>query len=369
MGKKVLMLVTNGFRPDPRVAKEAEALVSDGYNVTVLAWDRENKYPDRADYRGARIERIRTGWAGSMLSFALFYPLFCLRSLTYALRKDADIIHSHDFDTLPLGFLISWLKQIPLVFDAHENYAEMITVDLPGMVPRAVERLEGLLIRKVDLVITVNEINAARMRPNARNDVVLIENCINIPEQPPPEFEGRDLALLYVGTLEPMRYIEETIVASKRMEDCVYKVAGWGRLENAVRKEADGVKVHFLGILPHSSVLQEMASSDVVLCLLDPSNKNYAGASSTKIYEAMAVGVPVLTTRGTTSGELVSRTGCGLVIDWSEDNYRWAIEQFRDPEKRREWGRAGREAAEREYNWNRMKERLLDGYRGLRRSS
>jgi glycosyltransferase involved in cell wall biosynthesis len=194
--------------------------------------------------------------------------------------------------------------------------------------------------------------------------VVLVENCINIPtELETPLFNGTDLKLLYVGTLEPMRYIEESITLSKQMDGVLYRVAGWGRLEEAVKREADGVKVQFLGFLQHPAMLREMASCDVVVCLLDPSNQNYVGNSPTKIYEAMAVGVPVLTSKGTTSGELVSKVGCGVAIDWSDENYRQAVEQLRDPEQRSRWGKAGRAAAEREYNWPEMRARLLDGYR------
>ena len=364
MGASVLMLVTNGFRPDPRVAKEAEALVKDGYDVTVLAWDRENAFPDREEHRGAHIMRIRTGWAGSMLHFLINYPLFFLRGLIMALRREDDIVHSHDFDTLPLGFMVSWMKRIPLVFDAHENYAQMISIDAPHIVPRLVLWMEEILTRRADLVITVSEVHAAHMRPNARNGVVLVENCINVPSDvPEPEFKDRRLRLLYVGTLEPMRYILESIDATRDIDGCVYEVAGWGRLEEDVRKRSDGSKVRFLGVLRHHDMLMRMASSDVVLCLLDPSNQNYVGNSPTKIYEAMAVGVPVLTTGGTTSGDLVAREKCGLVIDWSEESYRSAIEKLREPGLRREMGRAGRAAVEREYNWDNMKRRLLDGYR------
>lgn len=368
MGASVLMLVTNGFRPDPRVAKEAEALVQDGHDVTVLAWDRERSFPDREEHRGAHIVRLRTGRVASMPSFLLNYPLFFVRGLMAALRRDDDIVHSHDFDTLPLGFLISWMKRIPLVFDAHENYAQMISIDALPFVPRLVLWLEGVLTRRADLVITVSEVHAAHMRPNARNGVVLVENCINIPDDlPEPRPEGRELRLLYVGTLEPMRYILESIDAIRGLDGCTYELAGWGRLEEDVRKRTDQ-QVRFLGFLQHREMLRKMASSDVVICLLDPANQNYVGNSPTKIYEAMAVGVPVLTTGRTTSGDLVGREGCGLVIEWSEENFRNALEELRDPRLRRELGRAGRAAAEREYNWDNMKRRLLDGYRQALRS-
>ena len=222
--------------------------------------------------------------------------------------------------------------------------------------------------QKADLVITVSEVHAAHMRPNARNGVVLVENCINIPDDlPEPRPEGRELRLLYVGTLEPMRYILESIDAIRGLDGCTYELAGWGRLEEDVRKRTDQ-QVRFLGFLQHREMLRKMASSDVVICLLDPANQNYVGNSPTKIYEAMAVGVPVLTTGRTTSGDLVGREGCGLVIEWSEENFRNALEELRDPRLRRELGRAGRAAAEREYNWDNMKRRLLDGYRQALRS-
>jgi len=40
-GPRVLMLLGNGFAPDPRVEAEALALVRAGADVTVLCWDRD----------------------------------------------------------------------------------------------------------------------------------------------------------------------------------------------------------------------------------------------------------------------------------------------------------------------------------------
>ena len=43
--RQIRMLLSNAFRPDPRVLKEARSLAEAGYEVTVIAWDREGKYP------------------------------------------------------------------------------------------------------------------------------------------------------------------------------------------------------------------------------------------------------------------------------------------------------------------------------------
>lgn len=37
----VIFLRTNPVSPDPRIEKEADALIEVGYNVSVFAWDRE----------------------------------------------------------------------------------------------------------------------------------------------------------------------------------------------------------------------------------------------------------------------------------------------------------------------------------------
>ena len=41
----VVMLLTNDFVSDPRVEKEAVALIGAGWDVTVLAWDRAGTAP------------------------------------------------------------------------------------------------------------------------------------------------------------------------------------------------------------------------------------------------------------------------------------------------------------------------------------
>lgn len=42
--KNVVLLRSNPVNPDPPVEKIADALLAKGYNVTIVAWDRDNDY-------------------------------------------------------------------------------------------------------------------------------------------------------------------------------------------------------------------------------------------------------------------------------------------------------------------------------------
>ncbi len=365
---KVLMLVTNEYRPDPRVHKEAKALIDGGHDVTVAAWDRLRSRPPREVVEGVSLHRVRTGMVGGQLALVLNYPLFLLRSLAAAKEVRPEIVHAHDLDTLPIGLLISRLRGIPLVYDAHERYAKMIAMDVPAAVSRMVERFEQLLLPHVDQAITINELMAAELERHTRDKVLVIMNVIEIPPSSAmKEHRAHDVIVLFNPvTFEPMRYLEESMDAMSSIGNCILRLAGSGRLLPAVEKAArEHQNIEFLGHLPFTRLLEEYEKVDVVLILADPANENYRTGTANKMGEGMAFGLPLLASRGTLSAEVVEREGCGLTFDWSEENFRDAIDRLRDPDLRNEMGLRGREAAEREFNWGIMRDRLQSAYARL----
>jgi len=365
VAKRALMLLSNEFRPDPRVAKEARALSAAGFEVSVLAWNRAQKAPHREMYHHTSIERVTTGKVRGPLSLALNYPLCFLAALSAALRQPIDAVHSHDFDTLLLGVVVSRIKRIPLVYDAHEHYAMMVATDLPKPLTQLMDRLEAILVRRAALVIAANEKIAEYLRPHVRGRLTVVSNCIDLPEMTASvaRSEGR-LKIFYAGALEPLRFIEECADAVRKRDDCMLSVAGQGRLEEDMERRA-GEKVAFLGYLDYPEMLNRMSRCHVVLCLMDPSNENNRIGTPNKLYEGMALGIPLLTSRRTLAGDIVEREGCGLAIDWSEESFNDAVSVLKDDETRAKMGRAGRKAAESKYNWAAMRGRLIDEYSRL----
>jgi glycosyltransferase involved in cell wall biosynthesis len=365
MPRKVLMLLSNEFRPDPRVHKEALGLMSAGYEVTILAWNRDRTFPEKDVQKGIEVRRISTRPITGMISLIINYPSFLLRSIFRSRSLSFNVVHSNDLDTLFIGVLISRLRGVPLVYDAHEHYAKMVETDLPKSVSPIIDRIEAMLIKRASLVVAANEPIADYLRPNIRSDIIVVMNCIDVPimHHRIRNAAQNEVVLFYGGTLEPMRYIEETIQAIKNTDNCRLRIAGLGRLKEMVQKAAQqSEKVEYLGFLPHDKLLSEMAESDAVLCLLDPSNENYRIATPNRMCEAMALGVPVIASNATLTGKIVENTGCGISMDWSEENLAEAVRRLRDPALHAKMGENGIRAARSQYNWSEMKARLLKSY-------
>jgi glycosyltransferase involved in cell wall biosynthesis len=52
-------------------------------------------------------------------------------------------------------------------------------------------------------------------------------------------------------------------------------------------------------------------------------------------------------------------------MDWSPAAFDEAVALLMDPERRKAMGDKGRKAADHEFNWKKMEERLLTSYRSL----
>jgi len=81
------------------------------------------------------------------------------------------------------------------------------------------------------------------------------------------------------------------------------------------------------------------------------------------VAEALAAGVPVLTTEGTPWRELEERD-CGWWIDLTLDSLASALDTAlsRSPETRAEMGRRGRELIEEKYTWPSVATEMVEAY-------
>ena len=367
-----LMLLSKPFVGDPRVHRESSSIVEAGYSVTVLAWNRDGRFVDEVSSNPSlEVDLIGPPCPKrNLLKFALKLPFFWLACLGKAKQKEFLVVHAHDFDTLPAGFLISKLQGRPLIYDAHESYAEMIAQDAPRFIGRLVHYLEKCLMRRAEVVFVANE-NVAKMI--GAEDAIAILNCPSESEIPIECFGRKDaplkekMLLGYFGTLEPGRFVLESVSALAAQNRWRMVIGGDGTLAKAVKKASKGsASVEYLGQVPHEQVMKQSARCDALHVMLDPSNENYRISTPLRLFEAMSLGIPSIVAKGTYPADVVAREGCGYVCDHDEKAFSELLDRLADDHAGMvEKGKKGREAFDREYNWGKQAAKLLLAYADL----
>lgn len=371
------MLLSNPYRPDYRVEREAKTLSEEGNEITILAWDREGGHETRETVNGVPVLRVGPKARYNVpLEMLAKLPLFWLRGFLRTLRLDVTVVHAHDLDTLILGAFISSLRSVKLVYDAHELYWAMIENSVPRWVKRVIERVERMFVKKADVVITVTPQLAHLLESYGARNVEVVMNCEELRK--PDERRVEDIrkrlllggrsVVLYAGMLEPSRNLETLINIFGELEEDEVRLAlgGTGSLVSKLKTLARKTKnVDFIGWIASGDMFEYVSASDMIALIHDPRNANIRIGISARLFNAMAAGRPVVVSEGTGNADITVEEGIGVVVPFDDrERIKDAmLNLLRDEERMNEISENGKRAARERYNWERMKRRLIRVYR------
>lgn len=363
------MLLSNPFKPDPRVYEEAKALVEDGHHVTILAWDRELRFSEREKI--GKIEIIRVKVKGSYGKFSgFFFPLllYYKKAKEFAGRIDYQAVHAHDFDTLPLGICLARRRKVPLIYDVHDDYASMIAESVPSFLASFVDLLQRALMRFATHIIYANE--ALHRLFGIPGHVVM--NCkdpedyeISVEElRTSLKLEG--FTIVYIGIFRQGEFLRLLIEAAKRSGAYLILGGDGPYREEVLRLISGEERIKYVGWVPADEIPKYTKLADAIVVLNDPSKRYDRVSTPVKMFEAMAAGIPVIVARGTEAEKIVSEENCGLAIDFGNLNSLiLALQKLQDKQLWKKLSENAIKAAMKKYNRRVQMARLKKLYREL----
>ena len=386
MPDSILILRSNPIAPDPRVEKVACALVSAGYRVSVLGWDRGGLLPSEEQKDGFQIQRlpIKAGFGRGLENLPQLIR-WQIGMTTWLIRHHQafDAIHACDFDTILPALLckLSWHRKV--VYDIFDFYADHLR-KTPTLIKRLIRAIDYKAIRYADAVIIVDD---SRRQQIAGSRPRRLEVIYNSPEDKALEIVSSDdvsathlreqlstdnqkfpLHLVYVGLLQVERGLFEVLDVLSHHPEWSLDLAGFGGDEQAIVAKAKGMaNVTWHGRIPYKQALQLSFSADVLFATYDPKIPNHRYASPNKVFEAMMLGRPILVACNTNMDEIITRADCGIVIEYGNlGDLEVALQKLAsNPDLRSKLGANGRIAYESQYSWKIMRDRLVDVYRQL----
>lgn len=370
MSVKVCHITSVHQRYDTRIfLKECTSLAEAGYDVTLLVADEkpEEKLNNVNIIPVPNIPKSR-------ISRILKSGRMMLRS---ALDIDAEIYHLHDPELLPLAQKLKNSGK-KVIFDSHEDIEGQILGK--KWIPKLMRPFIAFLYRhyaynvlkRLDYLIAVSPNLAEKLKKiNPKVEAVTNYPIIK-PVQPKNDTIKQETnSFCFAGGITE-QWNHETILATLDEIDAQYHLMG-SVSENYLAKLKTfntWKKVVFHGRLPQDEVAPKLSSCTAGLAILDYSDNVFGKEGTlgnTKFFEYMSAGIPIICTDFILWKEVIDKWKCGVCVPPRDIKaLKKAMQSILDnPSEAIEMGNRGREAIEKEYNWEIEEETLFYIYNEL----
>jgi glycosyltransferase involved in cell wall biosynthesis len=294
-----------------------------------------------------------------------------------AKELDSDIYHLHDPELIPIGLKLKKLGY-KVIFDAHENIAlqikdkEYLPTYVRKIVSSAYRFYEKRTLKKFDYLILAEKSYINYYSELSSN----IEVVLNMPDiEGLNQFISKNRNkndLFYIGGISNNRGLDVTIEAIKLVQNKIpniylHYVGGYSvdEIENLdISSIEDNIK--FYGSMPLHEGMELSKDSKIGLSILKPIG-NYTKSYSTKIFEYMAIQLPVITSNFQLYKNVIEKYNCGICVNpLNPQEIADAIKYIiNNPKEAEQMGINGRNAVLAKYNWEIEEIKLYKVYEGL----
>lgn len=353
-----ILFLTDNFPPETnapanRTFEHAREWVKAGHQVTVITCapnfptgkvfeGYKNRLWQSEEMAGVRVIRVWTymtrneGFALRILDYLSFMVMAFFASLPVQ-KVDVIVGTSPQFFTACAAWGAAALKRRPFVFELRDIWPESIRAVSAMKESRLLdflERIELFLYRRAAVVVSVTHsfVDNLASRGIPREKVKVVTNGADMTSFEPRPKDERLLADLgleskfvagYVGTLGMAHGLDTLLDAAKRlaarpeMRDVRLVILGDGavrdHLEARIRNEGID-NVLLLGRVPREEVIRYWSILDVAIIHLRRSDL-FKSVIPSKLFECMALGIPILHGVEGESADIVNRTGIGISIE------------------------------------------------------
>ncbi len=375
--KKICVITTTHSASGPRIFnKEVRTLLDAGYRITLIAQHDKTETIDGIKIipllpTGSKIQR--------------FYFL-AKKAYSLALVEQADLYHFHDPELLPWMASLKKKTGAKVIYDAHEDVPEDLKFRswLPWLVRPVVSKVydwyEKSVSKKFDYVITVNPTIENKFRKKGVSNIGIVSNYPILEKIKgaegvvhPEMFAKKDKPrLIYVGSLSVEYGMREMIAAMGHLAGKVEFVMVGNFEDEKLEAEVKAKNIKglvFTGKVPYLQVFSYLKSADVaIMCFsMLPNNYFNTGIGSNKLFEYMAVGLPVIASGFPNLKKIVEGNGCGICVDSSkaEEISEAVIYLLSNKDVANKMGENGKKVVYERYNWENEGKKLLAIYKTI----
>ena len=235
-------------------------------------------------------------------------------------REKYNVIHACNFDTIIPALLIRLIFGKKVIYDVYDSASSDLESNLLG---RCIRIFDIYFVRKSDLLILADKQRTEQMNidDTVFNRLLEVEN---VPNYSTESLNGgrvdfANVTLGYVGVFDIMRGLEELLQFVAKNDRFILNLAGNGTLISLVKEYASKCsRIIYYGVVNYEDGIKIMQGSDFIIGMYYKAASNHVYAAPNKFFEALYLGKPLITTKGTLVGKKTEQYMTGYAIDEGE---------------------------------------------------
>ena len=280
------------------------------HDVTVLSAD-EGEGGERREWRnGVRVRRYR--------SLAPNGAMHVCPQLSMAVRNiDADVVHAHNYHSLPLFFAALGVSDQRFIVTTHYHGGSASSIrDRLLLLYRPFGRWA---IRRADAIVAVSDWEREKLVSNFGVGATVIPNGLDVDRFREADPLDRERPyLLTVGRLEEYKGVQHVIKAMTELPEYDLLIAGSGpfreELEHVAQEQSVADRVEFLGYVDDEKLPGLYAGAEIYVTMSEFESYGMTVA------EALAAGTPCVVRQASGLKTWVETDGVSGVDDASPAN-------------------------------------------------
>lgn len=284
-------------------------------------------------------------------------------------RRSYESIYVCDLDVAIPAIAIKFILNKKIIYDIFDFYSH--THSMPNLIRRLVEKIEYSVCQYSDNVIVCTDKRCNTLLKKSGVNSIIIYNTPNYDAKSIKqncENSNKKFCIVYVGTLPATsRLLFEITEKIKFNQEIELHVAGTGPLASYFEDSAKSHKnISFYGQITNDEAMVLQSHADILFATYDPSLEINRNSAPNKVYEAMALGKPIIVCRNTDADSVITENACGLSIEYNAEDFMLAVNTYKvNQEIKKIHGENGQKLFQESYSWSICRNRLHRLYYSL----
>ncbi len=322
---------------DSRVNKYHNFFEREGLDYTIVGWDRKGEGWQKDNYD---FFQYRAGEAvGGMTAVKNHFKWMCFVYRYLKQHKEVTTIHACDLNSAFPAALYKVLhrRDVILIFDACDwfsaNFAsnKVLNILFGWMEKFSCKWADELIIcepeRKEQIQFKLKK------EPLVMRNIPEIDTSLITEVQERYVFDNDNPTIAYMGGFAEGRFLNE-LLQLVETESFNLLIAGYG--DKGIVEKCNELNqrdnVRYFGRVNMVDGLNMENAADVVYAMYCKVNPNHIYAAPNKYYEAMLLGKPLITTKGTLPGKKVESNGTGWAVEENIEEMRQLLQSLKRDE-------------------------------------